>query len=198
MKKDYVTLIPVRDDAGAIQWTMIHGEKIGQGGNYPDIDLDKGDDYTITYSIVDIDNLGIQFDPRVVDPGSKPKAINAIWITEGSGVQKSPGAYPEQIDHAGVQGNGRQLRVNDKNSDAVTLTYQLNFVGPRELGPIPSIDPEIRNGGGHGVDFLSMEAVAAVLGLAVLALVTLLWFTQWRSGGVRTEKPNVGGQNPTH
>lgn len=194
MKKDYITLIPVRDTTtGAIQWTMIHGDKIGQGGNYPDIDLDKGDDYKITYSIVDINSLGIRFDPRVIDANSKPKAINAIWIVEGSGVQKQAGAYPEQIDKVGVQGLGKQLVVDDKNSgDPVVLTYQLNFVGPRELGPIPSIDPEIRNGGGHGVDFLSMEAVAAVLGLAVLALVGLLWFTHWRNGRVHREKPNVG------
>ena len=198
MKHDHVTLIPARTNGtGPITWTMIHDGKFGQGGNYPDIDLDKGDDYRIIFTIVDINNLGVRFDPTVVDPGSKPKAINAIWIAEGSGVQKNAGAYPEQIDHAGVQGNGQQLRIDDKNSDAVTLTYRLNFVGPPELGTITPIDPEIRNGGGHGVEFLSMEAVAAVLGLAVLALVGLLWFTQLRSGRVRAEKPNVGGQKPT-
>jgi hypothetical protein len=171
---------------------MIHGDKFGQGGNYPDIDLDKGDGYKISYSIIDINNLKIKFDPAVIDASSKPKAINGIWIVEGSGVQKQPGAYPGQIDHVGIQKAGTQLTVGDKNEDPVVLTYQLNFVGPRELGPIPSIDPEIRNGGGHGKDFLSMEAVVAVLGLTVLALVGLLWFNQLRSRGMRAEKPNVG------
>ncbi len=199
MKHDHVTLIPARNsETNAITWTMIHDDRFGQGGNYPDIDLEKGHDYTIKFSIIDINNLGIKFDPRVVDPSSKPKAINAIWIVEGSGEPKKEGAYPDQIDQVGIQGAGKQLTVGDKNSgDPVILTYQLNFVGPAQLGTIPSIDPEIRNTGGHGISFASAETVAAVLGLTVLALVGLLWFTQWRSSRTRAEKPGVGGQKPT-
>ena len=175
MKGQQVVLIPQLAEGGAIQWTMVHGGMVGQGGNYPAVDMPKGnlkDD--VVFTIVDINNLGVTFDGRVVDNGSNPKALNAIWIAEGSGSPKQAGAYPGQIDSVKLQSSARQLVVGDKNNDDAVLNYQLNFV--RGGQPVASIDPEIRNGGGNQVSLVSWEAVAVVLiGAAVIALAALQW-----------------------
>ena len=181
MKGQQVILIPQADPtSGAIQWTMVHDGYVGQGGNYPAVDMPNGNQNdNIVFTIVDINKLGVSFDPTVVDNGTKPKALNAIWIATPSGAQKKAGAYPAQIDSVKLQNGNSQLIVGDKNSDDSVMTYQLNFV--RAGQPVTSIDPEIRNGGGNKAQFFSVETVAVVLGLAVLALVGLQWFTQMRN-----------------
>jgi hypothetical protein len=105
--------------------------------------------------------------------------LNAIWIVESSGAQKKAGPYPAQIDSVKLQNGNTQLIVGDKNSDDSVMTYQLNFL--RGGQPVASIDPEIRNGGGNQFQMFSLETVAVVLSLAVLALVGLQWFTQMRN-----------------
>lgn len=191
MDKEYITLIPTPVN-NSIQWTMIHNSHVGQGGNYPDIDLSNPKNYQITYTIADINKLGIKFDPKVVDPVSKPKAINAIWIVEGSGTQKHAGAYPSQIDQVKLQKAGTELVITDKNTEAVTLTYQLNFVGPTTLGEITSIDPEIRNGGGNTGYFYNVDIINVILGGAVLALTALLWVSHLRNRRRTAQTPATG------
>ena len=190
MKDEYISLIPTRGPDNAIQWTMIHDGHVGQGTNYPDVDLPPdGKPSKIQFTIVDLNNTQITFDPTLVDNNSKPKALNAIWIADGSGGQKKAGLYPEQISQVRLQSNNTQLVVGDKNSEEVVLTYQLNFKGPAgSTESIPAIDPEIRNGGGGGF-YLNMDTVAAVLGLAVLALTALLWFTHFRSAKTKAQGP---------
>jgi hypothetical protein len=191
MDKEYITLIPARV-GNSVEWTMVYGSHVGQGGNYPDIDLDSPTDYRITYTIADVNKLGIKFDPAVVDAAAKPKAINGIWMVEGSGAQKHAGAYPLQIDGVGLQKSGTELVVTDKNSEAVTLTYKLNFVGPAELGTITPIDPEIRNGGGNGGIFANFDIVNVLLGGAVLALTALLWVSHFRGRRTTAQNPAAG------
>jgi hypothetical protein len=181
-EKEYISLIPTRDQNNAIQWTMIHDGKVAQGANYPDVDLEKGSgNSTITFTIIDLNRTGIKFDPELVDGTSNPKAINAIWITEGSNTEKVAGPYPSQIDKVQLQSKATELVVGDKNSAEGVFTYQLNFVNPANTNEsVTPIDPEIRNGG-TGRTFTSMDAVAAVLGLAVLLLTGLLWVGHLRN-----------------
>ena len=183
MTDEYISLVPARDANNVIQWTMIHNGWVGQGGNYPDVDLPKNQPNTkIEFTIVDINGLGIKFDPKVVDNASNPKAVNAIWIAEGSGSPKAAGAYPTQIDQVQLIKNNSKLVVTDKNSDASVFTYQLNFVKPGTTEAIPPIDPEIRNGGG-GKNYFNVDALSLVLGFTVLALVGLMWVGRLRNRG---------------
>lgn len=194
MKDEYVSLIPTRDAANSIQWTMIYGSHIGQGGGYPDIDLTQGGgNYKITYTIFDVNGLGIKFDPTVVDNSAPPKALNAIWIAEGSGSQKRAGAYPDQISQVQLQKGASQLVVTDKNSDAVVLTYQLNFLDGANK-PVTPIDPEIRNGGSGFYSYFDSGTVAMLLGAAVLALTALLWVSHFRTRKV--QNPAAGSKGP--
>jgi hypothetical protein len=181
MKDEYITLIPTPVAGNTIQWTMIHDGDFGQGQNYPSINLQNDGPSQIKFTIVDLNSTGITFDGTSVDSSSNPKAINAIWIVEGSTTNKAPGAYPTQVNKVQLQNTGKELVVKDKNSDDAVLRYQLNFKPPANSTLIvPPIDPEIRNnGGGRGFD-LNMDAVAAVLGLVVLGLVGLLWVSHFR------------------
>lgn len=194
MKDEYVSLIPAKDANNAIQWTMIHGSHIGQGGGYPDIDLSPGGgNYKIIYTIFDVNNLGIKFDPTVVNNNSQPKALNAIWISEGSGSEKKAGAYPEQISQVQLQKAASQLVVTDKNSDAVVLNYKLNFLDGANHTVTP-IDPEIRNGGSSFYNYFDSGTVALLLGAAVLALTALLWVSHFNSRKV--QNPAAGTKGP--
>lgn len=182
MDKEYITLIPTKDPAtNAVVWTMIHNGQFGQGGNYPDVDLPQSAPNTkIEFTIMDINKLGITFDPKVVDSASNPKAFNAIWIANGSGAQKAPGAYPSEIDNVQLVAKNSKLVVTDKNSNTDVLTYQLNFIKPGATDAITAVDPEIRNGG-KGRSFEGMDTLALVLGFSVLALVGLLWVGHLRN-----------------
>jgi hypothetical protein len=182
MSGEQVVLIPQSVNGGPVQWTMVHDGSVGNGGNYPPIKLpDGGPKDDITFTIVDINGLGIKFDPAIIDASSKPKAINAIWIVEGSGSQKKAGAYPAEFDKVSIQGNGQQLVVSDKNSNGDVYTYQLNFVGSDPTQKITSIDPEIRNGGGTKAQLFSLETAAVLLSAAVLLLVAVQAFGYFRA-----------------
>jgi hypothetical protein len=188
MKGQEVVLIPQSAEGGAILWTMVHGGEVAQGGNYPAVDMPKGNiSDNVIFTIVDVNKLGVTFDPKVVDNGSKPKALNAIWIAEGSGSPKAAGPYPGQIDSVKLQKAATQLIVGDKNSDDTVFTYQLNFV--RGGQPVTSIDPEIRNGGGSKAQFFSLETVAVVLSLAVLVLAGIQLVSQLRNRRTSAQGP---------
>lgn len=176
MASEFVQLIPARDAGGAIQWTMVYKDHVGKSGTFPDIDLGNDANVKFTYTIVDAYNLGIVFDGTPV-PNSNPQVPNALWIKPGSGAQKEAGVHTDQIDNVTLKKQNSQLTFVDNNDNNEVLTYQLNFVN--RLNPaekVTVLDPEIRNGGGGGFDFIGRDdTVAVVLAIAVLALVALLW-----------------------
>jgi hypothetical protein len=196
MKDEYITLIPTPVTNNTVQWTMIHNGSIGQGKDYPNIDLPNDGQSKIEFKILDLSNTKITFDSTVVDPNSNPEALNAIWIAVGSGNQKKAGPYPGQINQVKLQDYNKNLIVKDKNSDDAVLTYQLNFKAPQgSTLNVPPIDPEIRNGGGGGIHF-NLDAIAVALGLITLALVGLLWIGQRRSSRMKAQSPQASQRPP--
>jgi hypothetical protein len=178
MKGQEVVLIPQAAEGNAVTWTMVHDGKVAQGSGYPAVEMSKDKKKEdITFTIVDINNLGVTFNPTVIDNGSNPKALEAIWIVP-KGATKKGGPYPAQIDSVGLK-SGTQLVVGDKNSDGSVMDYQLNFL--RGGNRTTSIDPEIRNGGGTKAPMIGLETVVVLLSVAVLALVGLQWVTHLRN-----------------
>jgi len=186
MADQYVQLIPSLDPANqTIRWTMVYQDHIGSSGSYPDIDLGNNTPTKFTYAIVDINNLGITFDPRPV-PGSSPASPNALWVATGSGTQKTAGLHTTQVKANTVvlQKSNSQLKFWDTNDNYDVLTYQLNFVNPSNLNEaITPIDPEIRNGGGGGGIAAAISAQTAVILISAAVILTLAAYFVGRAAG---------------
>lgn len=155
-----VTLTRI-DQGGTAAW---HMEVVGQGqggpNHYPPAKVAHGSGADFKFVITGAGTQNITF--ANTDP---------IWVSPDTGTGASPtasGINTNQI--IDVTGAGRKvLKFTDINIDpAVDLTYQLNFTGANPLDPI------IQNGGGGGnKDF--PYAVAALIGLAVVAALALVW-----------------------
>lgn len=146
---------------GASGWEMdIAGQGKGGPNGYPAAKVAHGSSADFQFVITGPNTQNITF-----------ATTNPISVSLDDGTGKSPataGINTDQI--VDVSGGGSKvLKFKDLNSDpAVNLTYQLNFTGADPLDPI------IQNGGGGGnKDFL--YAVAALIGLAVLATLALVW-----------------------
>ena len=138
---------------------------------YPKLDFTKGSgDHTIKIDIVN--GNGITF-----------AQTNPLWIQENT-KPASPIVSPtSQIDPSKIEGAGKTtLKFHDKNSEAMTLKYALNFTGGNG---VMAIDPDITNGGKGFYQSYTIEIVAA----AALAVVVLIWFVMRR----RTNTARISG-----
>jgi hypothetical protein len=197
MADEFVQLIPARDQTtGTIQWTMVYDDHVGGKGSYPDIDLSNNGQTKFIYTIVDVNNLGITFDPRPV-PNSQPQVANALWVSAGSGTQKTAGINSTQIAGTPVLQNGnKQLKFFDKNSNYDVLTYQLNFINSNNLSEnVTSIDPEIRNNGGGGITQKLIQNFEFVIAAAVLLAIVTFFVGRalGRRSVAKTARPSTAG-----
>lgn len=127
---------------------------------YPKVDLPKGTtDHHISITIAD--GNGITF-----------AQTNPLWIQRDL-KPTSPIVSPaSQIDAAKIQGAGTTtLKFQDKNTEAMTLKYQLNFQGGNGA---MSIDPDIINGG-RGMSWYSNTNTLLIAGGVAIALILLVW-----------------------
>ncbi len=134
---------------------------------YPKLDFAKGSgDHTIKIDIVN--GNGITF-----------AQTNPLWIQENT-KPTSPIVSPtSQIDPSKIEGAGKTtLKFHDKNSEAMTLKYALNFTGGNGL---MAVDPDITNGG-KGMPWYENSAVLVLAG--AIALMLLLWVGMRRRANV--------------
>lgn len=110
------------------------------GGQYkdPPMVLPPGRrDWTITYTLHDFTNCGLQF---VGD------AEDAMWVQKGLGCPAGPGNGDDHIDFGSVSSQSLTV-VDDNYGDPCTLTYMLRFKDNSSNPRIYRYDPEIKNGG---------------------------------------------------
>jgi len=139
---------------------------------YPKIDFAKGtSDHHIVISIANGNGITFaQSNPLWIQPDTKPT---------------SPIVSPtSQINPAKIEGAGTtKLSFQDKNSEAMTLKYQLNFQGGQGL---MAIDPDITNGGRGFYDTNMILVISAGVALALALLV-------WR---MRVSRRNISARGP--
>ena len=168
MPAHVIEVTPAQKPNG-IEWTLCYKNTniCGGPGNYPAVDLGQNTGpQVIIFNINDPAKLGIKFDPT--DP---------IWIQANNKPTGPVVGPPSQVVDV-TPANNTTLVFMDKNKGpAMTLKYQLNFVGA-DNQKVTAIDPDIRNGGGTGGRklFGAAEASALLIGAAVGITVATLWF----------------------
>lgn len=170
-----ITLRPVQQPDGNIQWTM-NGFGPGQ---YPPIQLAPKEEHKLTYTIVNPPGLSINFDPAMVQSGST-SIYNALWIQKDS--KPSTAVQSDQIKKVTV--TPTELTFKDKNSGPpMTLVYQINFVDAAKLNAkVTPLDPELKNGGGNTVFVQDPLVLAAiVVSVAAIAFFAFRFFTRTRT-----------------
>lgn len=138
-------------------------------GNYPAVDLPVNSGHaTLKFTINDQTGLNIKF-----------ADTNPVWVAKGA-QPTGPGLDP-QIDGQPTGNGNNVLTFVDKNSlpsktdpSPVVLKYQLNFKGDTT---IPSIDPDIKNGGTNLMNAISPATIlidAAVVSALVSVVVSAI------------------------
>lgn len=157
-----LTATPSFDSNGSVTgWELCYnGAQCGNGKSsspYPKIDLAKGTgDHNIKIDIANGNGITFaQTDPLWIQQDTKPT---------GPIVSPTSQINPSKITGAGTT----TLKFHDKNSEAMTLKYALNFTGGKG---VMAIDPDITNG---GKGFFS-TATLLITGGVALALILLVW-----------------------
>lgn len=119
-------------------------------------------------------DTGIAFAPASQNPGDP----GPIWIHK-KGDPTGPGIHP-QIDTPGG-GGSQQLTFINRNTQEVTLKYQLNFVDAQGKA-VTALDPEIINGGKNRLSDNSAFMISAGVAVALLALWAWRVFAARRTG----------------
>lgn len=168
MPAHLIEVTPAQVPGQAITWTLCYknAATCGGPGSYPAVDLGANTGpQIIIFNINDPANLGIKFDPT-----------HPIWIQANNKPTGPVVGPPSQVVDV-TPANNTTLVFMDKNKGpAMTLKYQLNFVGA-DNQKVTSIDPDIRNGGGTGKTFFgAAQATALLIGAAVGIAVAALWF----------------------
>lgn len=174
-----IKLTPARQPDGSIQWTMDYGAGHGNSpSTYPPIKLTANESHKLTFKIANPAGLSINFDPLMVKVGTDT-IHNAFWVQQNT--KPLSAALDGQITKVKV--DTTKLVVKDDNSGSpMVLMYQINFVDTANpTVKVKPLDPEIRNGGGHTV-FQTYAAVAAAVGLAVIAALLVRRFVRTRQG----------------
>lgn len=161
-----LTATPTFDNGQVTGWQLCYKQTdCGTGRSsspYPKLDFTQGSgDHTIKISIANGNGITFaQTNPLWIQPGTKPT---------GPIVAPTSQINPSKITGAGTT----ELKFHDKNSDAMTLKYQLNFQG---APGVMSIDPDILNGG-KGRPWYETSAAWMVTGAVaiVLVLAVLVW-----------------------
>jgi hypothetical protein len=128
---------------------------------YPKVDLPKGTtDHHISITIAD--GNGITF-----------AQTNPLWIQQDTKPTAPIVSPTSQINPAKIQGAGTtKLSFQDKNSEAMTLKYQLNFQGGNGM---MAIDPDIQNGGRGTTSYFDRPVSLLIAGGVAIALIVILW-----------------------
>lgn len=132
---------------------------------YPDVTVPKGQ-HNATFQFKIMGDSGISFAPESVPT----KVGGPIWIHK-KGDPNGPGVHGQIYDVKGAK--TKTLTFIDKNDDAVTLKYQLNFVDAQGKA-VTALDPEIINGGGNRL----WDNTALLIGGGVAVALLGLWV--WR------------------
>lgn len=173
-----LTATPTFDASGAVtSWQLCYNTTdCGNGKSsspYPKVDFAKGTgDHNIKIDIAN--GNGITF-----------AQTNPLWIQQDT-KPTSPIVSPtSQINPSKITGAGTTtLKFHDKNSEAMTLKYALNFTGGNG---VMTIDPDITNGG-KGMPWYENTISLAIAG--AIALFLLVWVgMRRRANSVRVSGP---------
>lgn len=144
------------------------------GRPYPDADVPKGaQDQPFQFKIMG--NSGITFAPDSTPTKFYP---GPIWVHE-QGEPNEPGVHGQIKDRDGAR--KPVLTFVDKNSEAITLKYQLNFVDAQGKA-VTALDPEIINGGKNRLSDNAAFMISAGVAVALLALWAWRVFAARRTG----------------
>jgi hypothetical protein len=159
-----LTATPTIENGQVTGWQLCYKQTdCGTGKSsspYPKVDFAKGTaDHHVSITIAN--GNGITF-----------AQTNPLWIQQDTKPTSPIVAPTSQINPAKIEGAGTTtLKFQDKNSEAMTLKYQLNFQGGNGL---MAIDPDIQNGG-RTMPWYSQSAAWLIAGGVAIVLLVLVW-----------------------
>lgn len=147
------------------------------GKPFPDVVVPKGpQDQPFQFKIMG--NSGITFAPDATPTKYYP---GPIWVHE-KGEPNGPGVHGQIKDRDGAK--KPVLTFVDKNSEEITLKYQLNFVDAQG-NAVTALDPDIINGG-KGLLSNAAFLITAGVAIALLALWAFRTLADRRAAAART------------
>jgi len=173
---------------GVVQWQLCFIET-GQPtvcnsptSAYPNVSVPQNHaNQLFSFKIVnDNTQLGITFAPD-----------NPLWIKANS-KPTGPGVNGQITGIGG--GATPELQFTDKNSSAVTLKYQLNFVD-KNGNKVTAIDPDIKNGGKVSAQLFN-SPIAILIGAAILITLAVFFWNRIKPRVPGSGGPAAGGGNP--
>jgi hypothetical protein len=184
-KQQYVYLVPQRSDENGVSWLWLYNGQSGPATNFPVIEATKNSGgHDIYFTIVDPENA-IKFAGYDGPDTSKAIAIaekNPTLPKPKSGIVTKGEIKDIDFGLKNTPLYGTQLFLDNANGKKVTLVYSLNFVdsSTNPHTSITSIDPEIKNNGGGGINQAVYYAIGAAIVGAVFAIVFARYAMGWR------------------